>query len=76
MARALVRICVEVGKERAVRDQLRSFEEVEMAEITAGEQDVVTIVKKNSLEEILMFVSEKIRSMSGIKITWTNFILD
>ena len=76
MPKALIRICVQVGKERKLRDSLRKLKEVKMAEITAGEQDVIAIVEGKSFEAILKTVTAKIRKNEGIKITWTNFILD
>ncbi len=76
MSKALIRICVQVGKERKLRDSLRKLKEVKVAEITAGEQDVIAIVEAKSFEEILKVVTTKIRKNDGIKITWTNFILE
>lgn len=76
MAKAFVRICVNVGKERELRDEIRKLKEVKMAEITAGEQDVIALVEAKSFEEILDVVSSKIRKNPHIKVTWTNFILD
>lgn len=76
MAKALIRICVVVGKERKLRDSLRKLKAVQLAEITAGEQDVIAIVEGKSFEDILLTVTSRIRKNDGIKITWTNFILD
>ena len=76
MPKALIRICVQVGKERKLRDALRKLKEVKLAEITAGEQDVIAIVQGRSFEDILKTVTAKIRKHDGIKVTWTNFILD
>lgn len=76
MAKALIRICVVVGKERKLRDSLRKLKAVKLAEITAGEQDVIAIVEGKSFEDILLTVTSKIRKNDGIKITWTNFILE
>jgi DNA-binding Lrp family transcriptional regulator len=76
MSKALVRICVQVGEERKLRDTLRKLKEVKLAEITAGEQDVIAIVEARSFEEILKIVTGKIRKNKSIKITWTNFILN
>lgn len=76
MTRAFIRMGVEVGHEKEVRDTLRHYEEVDLAEITAGEQDVIALVKGQSYEAILQFVVEKVRKIPGIKVTWTNFILD
>ncbi|MEJ5167375.1 MAG: Lrp/AsnC ligand binding domain-containing protein [Thermoanaerobaculia bacterium] len=76
MARAYVRICVNVGKERELRDEIRKYPEVKSAEITAGEQDLIALVEAGSFEEILSVVSNKIRKNPNIKVTWTNFILE
>ena len=76
MPKALIRICVHVGRERKLRDSLRKLKEVKLAEITAGEQDVIAIVEGKSFEDILKTVTGKIRKNDSIKITWTNFILD
>jgi DNA-binding Lrp family transcriptional regulator len=76
MSKAIIRICVQVGKERKLRDSLRKLKEVKLAEITAGEQDVIAIVEGKSFEDILKTVTAKIRKHDGIKVTWTNFILD
>lgn len=76
MSKALIRICVNVGKERKIRDALRRLKEVKMAEITAGEQDVIALVSGRSFEDILKVVTAKVRKHDGIKVTWTNFILE
>lgn len=76
MAKAYLRICINVGKEKDVRDALRKEPEVLNAEITAGEQDCVALVERPTYEDILNFVVNKVRVLDGIKITWTNFVLD
>jgi DNA-binding Lrp family transcriptional regulator len=76
MARAYVRICIVPGHERKIRDNLRKLPEIVSADITAGEQDLVALVKGNSYEEILATVVQKVRTQEGMKVTWTNFILE
>ena len=76
MARAFVRICIHPGHEKKLRDHLRSQPEFLSADITAGEQDMIAQVKGDSFEAILNTVVNKIRSQEGVKITWTNFILE
>ena len=76
MARAYVRICIHPGHERELRSYLRSQPEVVSAEITAGEQDMIAQIKGDNFEAILNMVVSKIRVQEGVKITWTNFILD
>jgi hypothetical protein len=73
MAQAYVRICIHPGHERNLRSYLRSQPEVISAEITAGEQDMIAQVKGDNFEAILV---TKVRVQEGVKITWTNFILD
>ncbi|MHC5059255.1 MAG: Lrp/AsnC ligand binding domain-containing protein [Planctomycetota bacterium] len=76
MARAFVRICITPGFEVKIRDALRTLPEVVSADVTAGEQDLIALIKGNSFEDILNTVVTKVRSREGIKITWTNFILE
>ena len=76
MARAFVRVCIHPGHERRVRDSLRKEPEVVSADITAGEQDLMVLIKGDTFEAILNSVVSKIRPQEGVKITWTNFILD
>lgn len=76
MAKAFVRICIHPGFERKLRDHLRSQPEVISADITAGEQDMIAQVKGDSYEAILNTVIAKVRTQEGVKITWTNFILE
>ena len=76
MARAFLRICINPGFEKKLRDHLRAIPDVVSADITAGEQDMIALVKGNSFEDILHTVVSKVRSQEGVKITWTNFILE
>jgi len=76
MARAFVRVCIMPGHETTVRDQLRGEPEVVSADITAGEQDLMVLLTGESFEGILKTVVAKIRPKEGVKITWTNFILE
>ncbi len=76
MAKAYVRICVNVGKERELRDEIRTYPEVKSADITAGEQDIIALIEGKSYEDILETVVKKIRKNPNIKVTWTNFILE
>ncbi len=76
MAKAYVRVCIEPGYEVKLKEKLSKEKGVLSAEITAGEQDMIVLVEANSYEEILNFVLTKIRKEQGVKITWTNFILN
>ncbi len=76
MAKAYVRICVNVGKEKELRDEIRTYPEVKSADITAGEQDIIALVEGKSYEDILETVVKKIRKNPNIKVTWTNFVVE
>ena len=75
MAKAYVRVCINPGFERKIREEVRKCKEVHSAELTAGEQDMIVLVEGKNYEKILEFVMKKIRKQDGVKITWTNFIV-
>ncbi|MFB3850481.1 MAG: Lrp/AsnC ligand binding domain-containing protein [Acidobacteriota bacterium] len=76
MARAYVRVCIDPGFEKKIKEDLTQMAEVISAELTAGEQDMIVIVEGESYEKILDFVIKKIRKKAGVKITWTNFVVE
>ena len=76
MARAYLKIKVEMGKERAVRDTLLRFSEVKSAEITTGDQDILALVEADTYEDILLAVVDRLRALKGIISTVTDLILE
>ncbi len=76
MARAYLKIEVEMGKERSVRDALLKFDEVKGAELTTGDQDVLALIEADSFEDILQAVVDKLRTLKGIKNTVTDLVLE
>lgn len=76
MAKAYLKIDVEPGKEKAVKRTLLKIKGVSSAELTAGEQDLIVLVEKESYEDILKLVLSKVRKVTGIIGTVTNLILD
>ncbi len=76
MARAYLKIEVEMGRERSVRDALLKFDEVKGAELTTGGQDILALVEANSFEDILQVVVDKLRTLKGIKNTVTDLVLE
>ncbi len=76
MARAYLKIEVEMGKERSVRDALLKFSEVKGAELTTGDQDVLALIEADSFEDILQVVVDKLRTLKGIKNTVTDLVLE
>ncbi len=76
MARAYLKIEVEMGKERSVRDALLKFDEVKAAELTTGDQDVLALIEADSFEDILQVVVDKLRTLKGVKNTVTDLVLE
>ncbi len=76
MARAYLKIEVEMGKERSVRDALLKFDEVKGAELTTGGQDVLAVIEADSFEDILQVLVYKLRTLKGIKNTVTDLVLE
>ncbi|MCD6575235.1 Lrp/AsnC ligand binding domain-containing protein [Candidatus Aerophobetes bacterium] len=76
MARAYLKIKVEMGKERGVRDALLRFSEVKSAHLTTGDQDILALVEADSYEDILLAVVDRLRALKGIKSTVTDLVLE
>lgn len=76
MARAYLKIKVEMGKERSVRDALLRFDEVKGAELTTGDQDILALVEADNYEDILQWVVDRLRTLNGVKGTMTDLVLE
>jgi len=76
VARAYLKIKVEMGKERSVRDALLKFDEVKGADLTTGAQDILALVEADSYEDILQVVVDRLRTLKGIKGTVTDLVLE
>lgn len=76
MAKAYLKIDVEPGLERAVKEAILQVDGVSSAELTAGEQDLIALVEQGSYEEVLNLVVNKVRGVDGIIGTVTNLVLD
>lgn len=76
MARAYLKIKVEMGKERSVRDALLKFDEVKGAELTTGDQDILALVEADNYEDILQWVVDRLRTLNGVKGTMTDLVLE
>jgi DNA-binding Lrp family transcriptional regulator len=76
MAKAYVKIWVEGGREEAVRDELLGSDHVMVADITSGDQDIMTLVESESFEELLQLVVKRIRRIPGVTRTSTNLVLE
>ncbi|MFQ6066644.1 MAG: Lrp/AsnC ligand binding domain-containing protein [bacterium] len=76
MAKAYLKIKVETGKERSVRDALLRFDEVKGADLTTGDQDILASIEADSYEDILQVVIDRLRTLKGIKSTVTDLVLE
>lgn len=76
MAKAYLRIIVEAGKERQVRDALRNISGVKSADLTTGEQDVIVMIEAPSVEDLLKAVVDNVRKTPGVRETVTNLIME
>jgi DNA-binding Lrp family transcriptional regulator len=76
VAKAYVKIWVEGGREEEVRDQLLANDRILVADITAGEQDIITLIEAANYEELLHLVIKRIRTISGVTKTSTNLVLE
>jgi len=76
VARAYLKIKVEMGKERSVRDALLRFDEVKGAELTTGDQDILALVEADNYEDILQWVVDRLRTLNGVKGTMTDLVLE
>ena len=76
MAKAYLKISVETGKEKEVRDALQDIPEVRTADLTTGDQDIIAIIEAQSYETLLRMIVEKTRGIEGISSTSTSLVLD
>jgi DNA-binding Lrp family transcriptional regulator len=76
LAKAYVKIWVKAGREKEVQDHLLNYDEVQTADITAGEQDILSLVEAKNYEELLDLVMTKLRAVDGVEKTVTNLILE
>jgi len=76
MAKAYLKIKVEAGKERSVRDALLRFDEVKEADLTTGDQDILATVEAENYEDILQVVIDRLRTLKGIVRTETDLVLE
>ena len=75
MARAYLKLWTKTGREGTVRDELLAIKGVTMADLTAGEQDIIAVVEADSYEDLLQIVVGQIRPLGGVERTVTNFAL-
>jgi DNA-binding Lrp family transcriptional regulator len=76
MAKAYLKIDIETGKEKEVRDALRKIVGVKSADFVTGKNDLLALVEGSSYEEIVTKILGEIRKVKGINKTITDFVFE
>ncbi|MEK9635304.1 MAG: Lrp/AsnC ligand binding domain-containing protein [Candidatus Woesearchaeota archaeon] len=71
---AFLLIQTEVGSERNVYGRLSQIDEVDFLYELFGEWDIIAKIDVDSVEHLDGFISDKIRTINGIKLTSTIII--
>lgn len=75
MAKAIILITSDPGKDRDVATKIKKIEGVENVYLTAGRYDVVAEVQAPDDVSMLSLTYDKVRIISGIRETHTMFCL-
>jgi DNA-binding Lrp family transcriptional regulator len=73
MVNAYILIAMEPGKSDKAIKEMRMIERIEKISVVAGEYDIVVRVHVEDLEDLL-FVTDKIHEIKGVKKTTTQVI--
>jgi DNA-binding Lrp family transcriptional regulator len=76
MAKAYLKIDIEIGKETDVKAALKKISGVKSADFVTGTQDLLALVEGKNYEEIVTKTLEEIRKVKGIKKTVTDFAFE
>ena len=76
MAKAYLKISVEAGMEKDVCGALRKISEVNTADLTTGDQDIIAVIEASSYETLLKTIVEEMRKIKGISSTSTSLVLE
>jgi DNA-binding Lrp family transcriptional regulator len=73
---AFVNVRIEQQSWQTIRKQLLAIEEVEYAALTTGGSDFVVLVRAANVETLRDLVLDRLRSVPGVRTTYTTLILD
>ncbi|NCN65617.1 MAG: hypothetical protein GW779_06650 [Candidatus Altiarchaeum hamiconexum] len=76
VAKVYLKIDVETGKEKEVRDAMRKIKGVKRANLITGRHDIMALVEGETHDEIASTILGEIRKIKGINKTITNFVFD
>ena len=71
---AFVQLTLDSAKEENIYQELKKMPEIKEVKILFGEWDIIAKLELESPEALAAFVMEKIRSISGVKITSTMIV--
>jgi len=75
MAKAIILIISEPGKDREIAGKIKKIKGVENVYLTAGRYDVVAEIQAQDDASMLSLAYDKVRIIKGIKETHTMFCL-
>lgn len=67
-------IKIEPGAEDPIKKELKKFPEVAAVYVSLGEYDIIALLTIEDSRELADFVSEKVRTLKGVKGTTTTLI--
>ena len=76
MAKAYLKIDIETGKEKDVKNALKKISGIQSADFVTGTQDLLASVEGKNYEEIVTKTLSEIRKVKGIKKTVTDFVFE
>jgi DNA-binding Lrp family transcriptional regulator len=76
VAKAYLKIDIEAGKEKEVRDTLRKISGIKSVDFVTGTQDILALVEGASYEGIVTKNLAEIRKVKGINKTVTDFVFE
>jgi len=76
MVLAYIMVRVDAGEERNVLKKVEEFGEVKEAHIIYGEWDLIMKIEVANVEEITVFVVDKLRKIEAVKLTSTMIVAE
>jgi DNA-binding Lrp family transcriptional regulator len=76
LSRAIILINAELGLEKNLLDQIKSIQNVKEAYLTYGVYDLIAIVEAETQDKLKQIITQKIRTLSGLKTTFTMIVVE
>ncbi len=75
MAKAIVMINTDVGKENEIFENLLKIPEVREVYMVYGIHDIIVVIEADTMDKLRNLITEKIRQMEGVKSTLTSIVV-